>query len=230
MNNSINSKILKEINNLGLYNLKKYSAESLHPERNTIEFFMNYKDNHLLFYKLLSVIHNPMSKSTFEYLTLNINFTEFIELDVYIHRNKIYGGPSFKNRIIYFNNNFYIKKEKINPIINVLLKYFDIIIKYYKDIIINRIQNINKNQNIKQLNLNNDYIILGEDKIEANKIIIKPKKSILNYFTIQKGGHKKINKKDYNVSELKSMCKNNKIKNYSKLNKDNLIKLIKNHK
>ena len=36
MNNSINSKILEEINNLGLYNLKKYSAGSLHSEKNTI--------------------------------------------------------------------------------------------------------------------------------------------------------------------------------------------------
>ena len=50
------------------------------------------------------------------------------------------------------------------------------------------------------------------------------------YFNyIYNGGtkNKKINYKDYNVLELKSMCKDKKIKNYSKLNKADLIKLLK---
>jgi hypothetical protein len=50
------------------------------------------------------------------------------------------------------------------------------------------------------------------------------------YFNyIYNGGskNKKINYKDYNVLELKKMCKDKKIKNYSKLNKDDLLKLLK---
>lgn len=49
---------------------------------------------------------------------------------------------------------------------------------------------------------------------------------------LMEGGtkNKKKNYKDYNVLELKSICKNKKIKNYSKLNKADLIKLLKNHK
>ena len=51
---------------------------------------------------------------------------------------------------------------------------------------------------------------------------------ILN--TVFYGGgskNKKINYKNNSVLELKSICKNKKIKNYSKLNKDGLIKLLK---
>jgi hypothetical protein len=53
------------------------------------------------------------------------------------------------------------------------------------------------------------------------------------YFNyIYSGGskNKKINYKDYNVLELKKMCKDKKIKNYSKLNKDDLLKLLKKNK
>ena len=255
MNKSINSQIFEEINNLGLYNLKEYSEKLLTPEMNKIGFFINYKNNSEFFKKLL-IKGDIDTKYTFEYLGLNINFNEIkyyigmkkvsIELDVYFHNKD--KERHFKNQIIYFNNNFYIKKGVSQYIIIILLKYFDIMIKYYKDIIIERIikieeknqtqtQNINKN--IKQVNLNMEYIILGKDNITANEIIIKPNikpnikpksSSILNYLTIKKGGYKKINKKDYNLLELKSMCKNNKIKNYSKLNKDDLIKLLRNHK
>lgn len=42
--------------------------------------------------------------------------------------------------------------------------------------------------------------------------------------------NKKINYKNYSVLELKSICKNKKIKNYSKLNKYDLIKLLKKNK
>jgi hypothetical protein len=243
MNKSINSEIFKEINNLGLYNLKEYSEKLLTPEMNKIGFFINYKNNSEFFKKLL-IEGSIDTNYTFEYLGLNINFNELryyigmkkvsIELDVYFHNKD--KERHFKNEIIYFNNNFYIKRGVRQYIIIILLKYFDIMIKYYKDIIIERIIKIEeKNQTQTQnININRDYTILGKDNITANPIIIKPKSSssssILNYFIIKKGGYKKINKKDYNLLELKSMCKNNKIKNYSKLNKDDLIKLLRNHK
>lgn len=53
-----------------------------------------------------------------------------------------------------------------------------------------------------------------------------------NKNTIIAGGNKKKknNFKKYSILELKNICRNNKIKNYSKLNKDGLITLIKKHK
>ena len=53
-----------------------------------------------------------------------------------------------------------------------------------------------------------------------------------NKNTIIAGGNKKkkINFKKYSILELKNICRNNKIKNYSKLNKDGLSTLIKKHK
>ena len=53
-----------------------------------------------------------------------------------------------------------------------------------------------------------------------------------NNYDTQYGGskNKKINYKNNSVLELKSICKNKKIKNYSKLNKADLIKLLKKNK
>jgi ankyrin repeat protein len=51
-------------------------------------------------------------------------------------------------------------------------------------------------------------------------------KSYLNTIPV-KGGSKNINFKNYTIVELKSICRENKLKNYSNLNKDNLIKLLK---
>lgn len=44
------------------------------------------------------------------------------------------------------------------------------------------------------------------------------------------GGSKKINLKNNTIVELKNICKKNKLKNYSKLRKDDLIKLLKKNK
>ena len=40
-------------------------------------------------------------------------------------------------------------------------------------------------------------------------------------------GVKKNNLKNHTLSELKSMCRENKLKNYSNLNKDDLVKMLK---
>ena len=56
--------------------------------------------------------------------------------------------------------------------------------------------------------------------------------SINDLWGIKNGGGKniKINFKDYTVLELKNICKKYKIKNYSKLNRDDLVSLIKKNK
>ena len=47
---------------------------------------------------------------------------------------------------------------------------------------------------------------------------------------VEKKNNIQINLNNYNVSELKNICRNYKIKNYSKLNKVDLISLIKKNK
>ena len=79
---------------------------------------------------------------------------------------------------------------------------------------------------------------LEENKNPNNNTKNKIKKYINNYKNYTdiksyidsinlKGGSKNINLKNYTIIELKSICRENKLKNYSNLNKDNLIKLLK---
>ena len=107
-------------------------------------------------------------------------------------------------RILSNNNNLFI--DNISGINSYFLDYFNTILNSVNSAII-EFQKLNYTQ-IPRLN------------------------SICEEGEIMEGGskNKKINYKNYSVLELKSICKNNKIKNYSKLNKADLIKLLKKNK
>ena len=62
----------------------------------------------------------------------------------------------------------------------------------------------------------------------SNKLKPKPKSLLRNMFSVERRyGGKKNNLKNHTLSELKSMCRENKLKNYSNLNKDDLVKMLK---
>ena len=261
-NKLISEEIIKEIKNKGLYNFNKtFNFVKYHNKhKKIISFYIkNNKDNKLFFENIQSKFSEGYLKhlSSCEALQLSILINEdyTIELDTFISFNNKIGSfimkiiieeenkskkiinknHYFREKIYFENNNFYIKKNELKPINNILLKYYDIIIKNYKEKIITIIQkNIQQNsiEGNKKLEINNNIIILGEDKIEANELIKKKEKEPEKSFfeKLSGSGNKSINYKNYNVLELKSVCKNKKIKKYSKLNKAELIKLLKNNK
>ena len=62
----------------------------------------------------------------------------------------------------------------------------------------------------------------------SNKLKPKTKSRLRNMFSVgRRYGGKKNNLKNHTLSELKSMCRENKLKNYSNLNKDDLVKMLK---
>lgn len=155
-----------------------------------------------------------------------LNSIEKILLVASFHyTKKTYYGSTVHNRFhlkshIIFNNNPEYKEEikilsnnntlYINNVFSGINKYF---VDYFNTI----------------LNAVNNAII---GFINQQYAQIQRLNSICEEGEIMEGGtkNKKINYKNNSVLELKSICKNKKIKNYSKLNKADLIKLLKKNK
>ena len=161
----ISEKFISEIKNKGLYNFNitpksKIVKHSITPKKIISFYIENNQDNKFFFKNIESKFSEGLLKylSICEDLQLNILIYQdnTIKLDTFISFNnsilwkmkekKIINKNqkfSFIENIYIENDNFYIKKSELNPINKILLKYYDIIIKNYKEKIITIIK-INK--------------------------------------------------------------------------------------
>ena len=191
----------KEINNLAIWQDKKYGYNFTHQLSSNISTF-GLPSN--ILYNIDKIILVASFHNTDILNSGSVRHNRFhFKSEFYIY-NKIY---KYENKIKQIGNKVY-RDNNINNINEYFLDYFDLILSTV---------NISIEEELKSKTTTLSPPI---EEVEDGEI--------MNY----KGGskNKKINYKNYSVLELKSICKNNKIKNYSKLNKADLIKLLKKNK